>query len=200
MNNWMNETDAILDVWYPGDEGGTALADILFGDINPSGKLPITFPQHEGQLPLYYNHKPTGRGDDYINMTGKPLFPFGFGLSYSKFEYSNIQLEKEIITSSESTIVHFEICNTSEYDGEEVIQLYIKDMLASVVRPILELKGFQRVHLKSGETKKLYFKIEPELLSMLDIDMNRIVEPGDFRIMIAASSNDIRLRKILKVK
>lgn len=200
MNNWMNETDAILDIWYPGDEGGNALADILFGDVNPSGKLPITFPQHEGQLPLYYNHKPTGRGDDYINMTGKPLFPFGFGLSYSKFEYSNIQLEKEIIASNESTIVHFEMSNTSEYDGEEVVQLYIKDMLASVARPILELKGYQRVHLKSGETKKLYFKIEPELLSMLDIDMNRIVEPGDFRIMIAASSNDIRLRKILKVK
>ncbi len=199
MTNWINHVPAILDVWYPGDEGGNAVADVLFGDYNPAGRLPITFPVHESQLPLYYNHKPTGRGDDYINLTGKPLFPFGFGLSYTSFEYSDLKFEKAEITNKESTTVHFKVRNTGKHDGDEVIQLYIKDLFASVVRPVMELKGFQRIHLKKGETKEVSFELTPELLSMLDIDLNRIVEPGEFRIMIGASSNDIRLRETLKV-
>lgn len=199
MTNWIDDVPAIIDVWYPGDEGGNAVADVLFGDYNPAGRLPVTFPIHEAQLPLYYNHKPTGRGDDYINLTGKPLFPFGFGLSYTSFKYSDLKIERSEIAASESTIVHFKLSNTGDYDGDEVVQLYIKDLFASVARPVLELKGFQRIHLKKGETKELSFEITPKLLTMLDIDMNRIVEPGEFRIMIGASSNDIRLRGALIV-
>lgn len=200
MKEWINDVPAIMDIWYPGDEGGRAVADILFGDYSPAGRLPITFPVHEGQLPLIYNHKPTGRGDDYVNLTGYPLFPFGYGLSYTKFEYSNLQLSSTEISPSESIKLSFDIKNSGGYDGDEVVQLYIKDIYASVVRPIIELKGFQRIHLKAGELKQVSFTITPELLSMLDLNMNRIVEPGDFRIMIGASSNNIRLRTILNVK
>ncbi|WP_242202164.1 glycoside hydrolase family 3 protein [Aestuariivivens insulae] len=200
MNRWIHEVPAILDVWYPGDEGGNAVADVLFGDYNPAGRLPITFPVSEGQLPLFYNHKPTGRLDDYTDLTGKPLFPFGYGLSYTTFEYSNLTIDKPQISKNENTTVHFEVTNTGNFDGDEVVQLYIKDLYASVVRPIIELKGFQRVHIKKGETKKLAFEITPELLTMLDENLNEIVEPGDFRIMIGSASNNIKLRGILQVE
>ncbi|MCL3779328.1 beta-glucosidase [Prolixibacteraceae bacterium JC049] len=200
MTNWMDKVPSILDVWYPGDAGGDAVADVLFGDYNPAGRLPVTFPVHEAQLPLYYNHKPTGRGDDYLNLTGKPLFPFGYGLSYTSFSYSDLKLEQSQIEQHETATVSFNLTNTGSYDGEEVVQLYIKDLYASVVRPIIELKGFQRVFLKKGETKEIEFKITPELLTMLNEQMNRVIEPGDFRIMIGSASNDIRLRTILKVK
>lgn len=200
MNNWIGNVSAILDVWYPGEEGGNAVADVLFGDYSPAGRLPITFPIHEAQLPLYYNHKPTGRGDDYLNLTGKPLFPFGYGLSYTDFHYSELIIDSPVIGSKESTSIRFKITNTGYYDGDEVVQLYIKDLLASVVRPVMELKGFQRIHMKKGETKEVVFEITPELLAMLNINLKRIVEPGDFRIMVGASSKDIRLRKILKVR
>lgn len=200
MNNWIDNVDAIGVVWYSGEEGGNAIADILFGDYNPAGRLPITFPMHEGQLPLVYNHKPTGRGDDYNNLTGYPLFPFGFGMSYTNFEYSDIKLEKSSINKTESTKVSFILKNIGSMDGDEVVQLYIQDILSSVARPVLELKGFQRVNLKAGESKIISFDITPEMLNMLDINLNRIVEPGDFRLMIGASSNDIRLIKNIKVK
>ena len=200
MTKWIDNVPAIVDVWYPGDEGGYAVADVLFGDYNPAGRLPITFPIHEAQLPLYYNHKPTGRGDDYLNLTGKPMFPFGYGLSYSSFEYSDVTIDKTDINKNESTTIRFKITNTGNFDGDEVAQLYIKDLFASVARPVLELKGFQRIHLRKGETKALSFKITPELLTMLDINLKEVVEPGDFRIMIGASSNDIRLRTILTIK
>jgi beta-glucosidase len=199
MSNWINDVPAILEVWYAGDEGGNAIADVLFGDYNPAGRLPITFPIHEAQLPLYYNHKSTGRIDDYMNLTGKPLFPFGFGLSYANFKYSNLIIESPEINSTDSTNVRFKVTNTGNYDGDEVVQLYIKDLFASVARPIIELKGFQRIHLKKGETKDVEFKITPELLMMLDEKMNKLVEPGEFRIMIGASSNDIRIKTILNV-
>ena len=200
MSNWMDNVPAILDVWYPGDEGGNAVADVLFGDYNPAGRLPITFPIHEAQLPLYYNHKPTGRSDNYWNLTGKPLFPFGYGLSYSSFEYSDAKLDSREISSNGTATLRFNVTNTGEYDGDEVVQLYIKDLIASVARPVMELKGFQRIHLKKGETKEVTFEITPELLTMLDVDLNPIVEPGEFRIMIGSSSNDIRVREILTVK
>ena len=200
MTNWKDDVPAILDVWYPGDEGGNAVADVLFGDYNPAGRLPITFPVHEAQLPLYYNHKPTGRGDDYINLTGKPLFPFGYGLSYTNFKYHDLEFSSNKISTTDTFEARFKLTNTGKYDGDEVVQLYIKDLFASVARPVMELKGFQRVHLKKGETKEITFQITPELLTMLDIDLNRIVEPGEFRIMIGASSNDIRLREIISVK
>ncbi len=200
MQKWIDKVPAILDVWYPGDAGGNAIADVLFGDYNPAGRLPITFPIHESQLPLYYNHKPTGRGDNYNNLTGKPLFPFGYGLSYTNFEYSNLVFEKQQINSDESTTIHFTVTNTGNFDGDEVVQLYIRDLFASVARPVLELKGFDRVHLEKGESKEVRFEITPELLSMLNEQMERVVEPGEFRIMIGASSNDIRLRGNLNVK
>ncbi|MFK8060400.1 MAG: glycoside hydrolase family 3 C-terminal domain-containing protein [Polaribacter sp.] len=200
MQNWLQNVAAILDVWYSGDEGGNAIADVLFGDYNPAGRLPVTFPIDVAQVPLFYNHKPTGRGDDYVNLSGKPLFPFGFGLSYTSFEYSNIQFDKNTINASENTNIKFNLKNTGNFDGDEVVQLYIKDEFASVARPVMELKGFKRIHLKKGETKEVQFKITPELLTMLNKKMERVVEPGTFRIMIGASSNDIRLRKILTVQ
>lgn len=199
MENWRHQVGAILDVWYPGDQGGNAIADVLFGAYNPAGRLPITFPIHEAQLPLYYNHKPTGRGDDYVNLSGKPLFPFGFGLSYTTFKYSDIQLEKRKIKKGEKTTVRCKITNTGNFDGDEVVQLYIKDEHASVARPIIELKGFQRVHLKKGASKIVTFEITPDLLTMLDKNLKAVIEPGNFRIMIGASSNDIRQRVILEV-
>lgn len=199
MNNWLKNVTAILDVWYPGEEGGNAVAEVLFGDYNPAGRLPITFPVFEGQLPLVYNHKPTGRGDDYNNLTGQPLFPFGYGLSYTTFKYSDLQIEKTKIGVSESTIIRCKIKNTGKSDGDEVVQLYVRDELASVARPITELKGFQRIHLLAGETKELSFTVNPEMFSMLDINLKKVVEPGDFRMMIGASSKDIRLRGIITV-
>lgn len=200
MNNWMDKAAAIASIWYPGEEGGNAVADILFGDHNPGGRLPITYPVLEGQLPLVYNHKPTGRGDDYNNLTGKPLFPFGYGLSYSKFNYSNLQLQKNNISTNDSTVIYFDLANESGRDGDEVVQLYIRDMLASVARPVMELKGFQRVHVKAGETKRIYFTISPQMLGMLNKELQEVVEPGDFRIMVGASSNDLPLKTILTVK
>lgn len=200
MTNWIDKVSAVLNVWYPGDEGGNAVAEVLFGDYSPAGRLPITFPVHEAQLPLYYNHKPTGRGDDYMNLTGKPLFPFGYGLSYSSFVYSDLKFDTLEMNSEETATLRFSISNTGNYDGDEVVQLYIKDLYGSVVRPVIELKGFQRIHLKKGETKEIEFEITPDLLSMLDENMNRIVEPGAFRIMIGAASNDIKLREILTVR
>ncbi len=199
MNNWLDQVDAVLDVWYPGDAGGDAVADVLFGDYNPAGRLPITFPVHEAQLPLYYNHKPTGRGDDYNNLTGKPLFPFGYGLSYTNFSYGDLVIDSPTIQAGESTFVRFKLTNVGDYDGDEVVQLYLKDLYASVVRPVIELKGFQRVHLKKGETKELIFEITPDLLTMLDEQMEWGIEPGDFKVMIGASSNDIRTRGVLTV-
>ncbi|MFK7749489.1 MAG: glycoside hydrolase family 3 C-terminal domain-containing protein [Kordia sp.] len=200
MKNWLKKVPAVLHVWYPGDEGGNAVADVLFGDYNPAGRLPITFPIDVAQVPLYYNHKPTGRGDDYINLSGKPLFPFGYGLSYTTFEYSNLQLEKSTIHSLESVSLTCTITNTGNFDGDEVVQLYIKDEYASIVRPISELKGFQRVHLKKGESKTLTFEITPKMLALVDKELKRTVEQGNYRITIGSSSNDIRLRKTVKVE
>jgi beta-glucosidase len=200
MNNWIDKVPAILDVWYPGDAGGEAVADVLFGDRSPSGKLPITFPVSEAQLPLVYNHKPTGRGDDYNNLTGQPLFPFGFGLSYTTFAYSDLQLQKKQIAAGENLTVTFKLKNTGKYTTDEVVQLYLHDELASVARPIKELKGFQRINLHPGEEKKVKFTITPDLLMMFDVNMKEVIEPGMFRIMIGSSSTDIRLRELFEVK
>lgn len=200
MNNWINVADAILDIWYPGQEGGNAVATILSGEKNPGGKLPVTFPVFEGQLPLVYNHKPTGRGDDYLNLTGQPLFPFGFGLSYTSFEYSDLKFEKKIIGRNDSVVISFILKNTGKYKGDEIVQLYIRDELSSVTRPLIELKGFQRISLDPDESQIVQFTIKPEMLEFYDINKIKTVEPGDFRIMIGSSSRDIRLREILKVE
>lgn len=200
MSSWINNVKGIIDAWYPGEEGGRAVAHTLFGDASPAGRLPITFPQNEAQLPLVYNHKPTGRGDDYNNLSGLPLFPFGYGLSYTTFEYTNLQLAKNDIAANESTTVTCDIKNTGTVESDEVVQLYIHDELASVTRPVMELKGFQRIHLQPGETKTVSFSLTPELLQMLNENMQWVVEPGDFRIMIGASSRDLRLKGTLHVK
>lgn len=199
MSKWLDKVNSVIDVWYPGEEGGHAVADVLFGDYNPAGRLPVTFPMHEAQLPLVYNHKPTGRGDDYNNLSGLPLFPFGYGLSYTTFEYSNMKFSKQTISKNESTTASCTIKNIGKRDGDEVVQLYIHDILASVARPVIELKGFQRIHLKAGETKEVSFIVSPEMLSMLNEKMERVIEPGDFRIMIGASSRDLRLKENLAV-
>ena len=199
MNQWNKNVPAILDAWYPGEAGGPAIADVLFGDYNPAGRLPITFPVFEGQLPLVYNHKPTGRTDDYINLNGLPLYPFGFGLSYSRFEYSNLRMEKQQFAKNDSTKVYCTITNISQRDGEEVAQLYIRDLLSSLAQPIKQLKAFQRIFLQAGESKEISFMVGPESLKMLNGAMKWMVEPGEFRIMIGASSKDIRLREIITV-
>lgn len=199
MNNWIDKVPAILDIWYPGEEGGHAVADVLFGDYNPAGRLPITFPVHEAQLPLVYNHKPTGRGDDYNNLSGMPLFPFGYGLSYTSFEYRDISLSRNNISKTEPTTVTCTIKNTGTRDGDEVVQLYIRDLLSSMARPVMELKGFQRIHLKVGESKTISFSITPEILSMLDVNMKEVVEPGEFRIMIGSSSREIKCKTTLTI-
>ncbi len=199
MQNWINNVSSIACVWYGGEEAGNSIADVLLGNYNPAGRLPITFPLHEGQLPLVYNHKPTGRGDDYNNLSGYPLFPFGYGLSYTDFEYSNITFSNNNIKSTDTTTVFFTIKNIGKKDGDEVVQLYIKDLLSSVTRPVMELKGFERIHIKAGESKKVQFTITPQLLTMLNADLKPVVESGQFSIMIGASSSDIRLQQILTV-
>ena len=193
MENWIASANAIVEYWYAGEEGGNAMGEILFGKCNPSGKLPITFPVSVAQLPLYYNYKPLGRGSgDYLDMSGKPQFPFGHGLSYTNFEYSNIKLDKDTIRIDEDVDVKVTVKNTGKFDGDEVVQMYINDVYASTSRPIKELKGFKRIHLRSREEKMVTLTIKPEHLAVYDKNMKYVVEPGDFKIMIGSSSEDIR--------
>ena len=200
MSRWLDRVDGVIDAWYPGEEGGHAVADVLFGDANPAGRLPITFPMSEGQLPLVYNHKPTGRGDDYLDLTGYPLFPFGYGLSYTTFEYSNLDISPAEIAASGSARVRCKVKNTGAIAGDEVVQLYIHDVLATVARPIMMLEGFLRVHLAPGEEREVSFTLSTSELQMLDADMHWVVEPGVFRVLVGSSSRDIRLRGELQVR
>jgi beta-glucosidase len=154
----------------------------------------------EGQLPLIYNHKPTGRGDDYLDLTGQPLFPFGFGLSYTTFEYSGLSIVPDSMATAGTALVRFTVTNTGPVAGDEVVQLYIRDVLATVARPVMELRGFARIHLEPGASRTVEFTLGPEHLRMLDGDMRWIVEPGRFRVMIGSSSKDIRLRGELVVE
>ena len=199
FDNWGDKVNSVLNIWYPGDKGGKAIAEVLFGDYSPSGKLPITYPVHEGQLPLVYNHRPTGRGDDYHNLTGQPLFPFGYGLSYSTFEYSDLRFDNKTIGKNAGTTVHCKIKNTGKYQAAEVVQLYIKDVIASVSQPVMQLKSFEKVSINPGEVKDVSFEITPDMLKIYDKNMNFIVEPGDFRVMIGSSCKDIRLRDNINV-
>ena len=154
----------------------------------------------EGQLPLVYNHKPTGRGDDYLDLTGQPLFPFGFGLSYTTFEYTALAITPDTLGVAGSATIRFAVKNTGSVAGDEVAQLYIRDELASVARPVMQLAGFQRVNLTPGETKSVTISLSTDQLKLLDRDMHWVVEPGTFRIMVGASSKDIRLRGFLTVR
>ncbi len=197
---WLDKVGAVLMAWYPGEAGGEAVGDLLLGETSPAGRLPITFPMSEGQLPLYYNHKPTGRGDDYVDQTGMALFPFGHGLSYTSFLYSDLAIEPAEIPVNGTATVRFKVRNVGARTGDEVTQLYIRDVLGSVARPVMELKGFERIQLASGEQKEVRLTLGPAELKMLDQHMKWIVEPGAFRIMVGASSKDIRLRGELIVK
>ena len=194
---WLEKASAVLLAWYPGQEGGTAIADVLFGDYNPGGKLPITWPRHVGQLPLYYNHKPSGRRNDYIDMPYEPLFPFGHSLSYTEFKYSGLRIESN---GRGYVKVSFDVENVGDRAGEEVVQLYLRDLVASVARPIMELKSFKRISLRPGEKKTVIFELKPDDLAFFDSRMKRVVEPGEFEILVGSSSADIRLRGIFRVE
>ena len=197
---WEDENmDAILTAWYPGEEGGNAVADVIFGDYNPSGKLPISFPAVTGQIPVYYNRKPSAF-TDYVDATAKALYPFGHGLSYTNFEYSNLEIKPQIVNSLEPVEISFKIKNVGKLSGEEVVQLYIHDEIASLERPVKELKGFKKVYLNPGEEKTVKFILYPEQLAFYDEFMRFVVERGNFEVMIGSSSEDIKLKGNFQVK
>ena len=207
--NWADKfVPAILEAWYPGSKGGTALADILFGDYNPGGKLTVTFPKTVGQIPFNFPCKPSSQIDSGKNPgpTGNmsringALYPFGYGLSYTIFEYSDLDITPRVITPNESATVRLKVTNTGKRAGDEVVQLYIRDVLSSITTYEKNLAGFQRIHLEPGETQELSFTIDRKHLELLDTDMKWVVEPGDFVLMAGASSEDIRLNGTLTVE
>ncbi len=194
MQHWIDRVPAILDAWYPGQEGGTAIAEALFGDVNPGGKLPMTFPLSVGQCPVFYNLEPSGRGYDYVDLAGKPQFPFGYGLSYTTFAYSNLSISPKSAGKDYPITVSFDVQNTGSRAGDEVPQLYLHDEVASVVRPLKELADFKRISLAPGEKKRVTFKLVPDRMAIWNEKMKRVIEPGSFEVMIGSSSDDIRLR------
>ena len=195
---WLQQNiPAIIESWEPGNLGGQAVAEILFGDVNPSGKLPLTVPRSVGQLRMIYNHKPSAYFHKYADEKKTPLYPFGYGLSYTNYKYSKPLLSDNTLTKENTILVTTEITNSGEVDGEEVAQLYIRDNVSSVTRPVKELKGYQRVFLKAGETKTVEFTLGAESLAFYDIDMNYVVEPGTFTIMTGSSSNNKDLKKTI---
>ncbi len=187
INYVAENVPAILEGFYLGEETGTAAADVLFGDHNPGGKLAVSFPRTVGQLPIYYNYKPTARRG-YLFSTVEPLFPFGFGLSYTTFSYSNLKITKPKIKADEETTVTVDVTNTGEMRGDEIVQMYIRDEASSVTRPVKELKDFARITLEPNETKQVTFKITPSKLAFYNREMRRVVEPGTFQIMVGGSS------------
>lgn len=191
---------AILEAWHPGIQGGNAVADLLFGDFNPGGKLPVTFPRTVGQVPIYYNHKNTGRPptsqlytSKYIDLPSTPLFPFGHGLSYTQFDYSSLTISPEKIAPDGEVEISLEVKNVGDREGDEVVQLYLRDLVGSVTRPVKELKGFKRITLKPGEKANVKFVVGAERLAFVNREMERVVEPGAFEVMIGGSSEDIKL-------
>ncbi|MGU9858641.1 beta-glucosidase BglX [Pseudomonas sp. LF245] len=201
LSDEQSQADALLVTWYSGTEGGNAVADVLFGDYNPSGKLPMTFPRSVGQIPLYYNHLNTGRPYDsakpfkyttqYIDEAEGPLYPFGYGLSYSQFVLSDLQLSAAVLRPGESLKASVELTNTGEREGETVVQLYIRDPLASVSRPVKELKGFQKVLLKAGERRRIEFNVSEGDLKFYNAQLQHVAEPGEFRVQVGLDSNDV---------
>jgi len=195
---------AIIEAWLPGEEGGQAVADVLFGDYNPGGKLPVSFPEKEGQIPVYYSHKPSGRSSslwgDYVDGSTRPLFEFGHGLSYTTFEFNDLKIEPNKTPVSGVVSVKASVKNTGSRAGDEVVQLYITDVVASVTRPVKELKGFKRIHLQPGEERMVEFHLPTELLAFYGRTMERIVEPGIFKVMVGRSSADILLEGEFEVE
>ncbi len=197
--DWVADSiPSIVETWFAGEQGGLAVADVLLGKINPSGKLPITFPRSVGQLPFYYNHKPTSY-HRYVDEKNTPLFTFGHGLSYTSFEYSNLIITPKTITATNNTDVTVTIKNTGTVSGAEIAQLYINDVVSSVTTPEIALKGFARVELQPSESKTIHFTLTPEDLSLWNRDMKRVVEPGEFTVMVGAASDDIKLKGTLHV-
>lgn len=228
MNNAAEKADALLTAWYPGEQGGNAIAKIIFGDKNPSGRLPVSIPRSVGQLPVYYSQ---GKTRDYMDMESAPLYPFGYGLTYTKFDYSNMTIEKladpsdaaapankpqvaevngqtEAMESSTGLLmaaspafakVKVTVKNTGTRDGSEVVQLYIHDRAASYAQPALQLRAFEKVSLKAGESRTVEFTLGFDELSIIGADMKRVLEKGDFDIMVGASSQDIRQKGVLSL-
>ncbi|HUU29889.1 MAG TPA: glycoside hydrolase family 3 C-terminal domain-containing protein [archaeon] len=197
----------ILEAWIPGEKGGTAVAEVIFGDCSPSGRLPITIPRHVGQLPVYYNYKPSkeywikeGWGKAYADMSAEPLYEFGYGLSYTEFEYSNLKISPQETGPSGEVKVSVDVKNTGSREGAEVVQLYIHDIISSVSTPVKELRGFRKITLAPGEKKTVDFTLTSDHLSLLDIHLERVVEPGAFEVKIGSSSKDIRLRGSFEVR
>lgn len=205
---WENENvPAILNVWFGGSEAGYAIADVLFGDVNPSGKLSTTFPQNVGQVPLFYNHKNTGRPleegkwfskfrSNYLDVSNDPVYPFGYGLSYTTFSYSDIKLSSTSVKGNQALTASVTVTNSGKYDGKEVVQLYIRDVVGSVTRPVKELKGFQKIDLKAGESKTVTFDITPSDLKFYNYDLKYDWEAGEFQIMIGGNSRDVKVGKV----
>ncbi|SFG66841.1 beta-glucosidase BglX [Pedobacter insulae] len=201
---WEEENiPAILNVWFPGSEAGNAIADVLFGKVNPSGKLTATFPQNIGQIPLYYAHKNTGRPlaegkwfakfrSNYLDVSNDPLYPFGFGLSYTIFNFSDIKLSSSTLTSGKTITATVTLTNTGKYDGKEVVQLYIRDLVGSITRPVKELKGFKKVSLKAGESKEITFTISENDLKFYNSELKFVSEPGDFKLFIGPNVRDVK--------
>jgi len=190
INYIAEHVPAILEGWYLGQEGGTAVADVLFGDYNPGGRLPITVPRSVGQFPDYYYQKPSAKRE-YLGSTTQPLFPFGWGLSYSTFKYANLKAEPESIGTEGQTKISIDVTNTGTVPGDEVVQLYIRDEVSSVTRPIKELRGFRRITLAPGGTQTVEFTLGPDELSFWNREMHRVVEPGTFKIMVGGNSVDL---------
>ncbi|MGZ6315973.1 MAG: glycoside hydrolase family 3 N-terminal domain-containing protein [Anaerolineales bacterium] len=192
-----DNANAIVEAWLPGEEGGCAIADVLFGDINPGGKLPVSFPRSVGQLPVYYNAKPSGTKSywyvDYVSEKVTALYPFGHGLSYTSFDYQDLSIERQQITTGESVDISLSLRNSGKVAGEEVVQLYIRDEYASTPRPVKELKGYQRVMLKPEETKRVTFHLSADQLAFYDLELNLVLEAGNILVMVGSSSEDIRL-------
>jgi beta-glucosidase len=187
---------ALLEGWYLGQEGGHAFADVLFGKVNPGGKLPVSFPRSVGSLPIFYNRHPSADSNQYIEGKHEPLFPFGHGLSYTTFDISAPRLVKPDITVGETAVVSVNVKNTGTRTGDEVVQLYIRDDVSSVPRPVLELRGFQRVTLAPGEIRTVSFDLPPDALAFWDIDMRWRVEPGSFTISCGSSSAVLKSVKL----
>jgi beta-glucosidase len=190
INYVAQNVPGILEGFYLGQETGTAAADVIFGDHNPGGKLPVSFPRSVGQLPIYYNRKPTARRG-YLFSTTEPLFAFGHGLSYTTFRYANAQISKTRILAGGETTISVDVTNTGKRPGDEVVQMYIRDEVSSVTRPVKELKGFQRITLGPGEVKRVTFRITPLALQLYNRDMQRVVEPGRFHVMVGGNSVDL---------
>jgi len=197
------KANAILQSWVPGEEGARAIASILLGKVNPGGKLPISIPRSVGQIPVFYNHKPSGGRSniygDYVNEKVAPLYPFGYGLSYSKFEFSNLVISAKNASAGETIEITCKITNISNIKGDEVVQLYCRDVYASIPRPVKELKGFSRVTLEPGQTKNITFKLPVNMIAFYDIDFDLVIEPGTIEVMVGSSSDDIRLHSSFEI-